>query len=135
MTFLKYENVYVYSAWKLWLAYGIAIALAAASVGLALITIWVSKASFSDNFSTIFRVARGADVSVVIQTQDMTGEDPLPSYLSKARVRLGGDTGASAGKRGESSSSPSIFRESPRPGTPEAVSERGSLVSHNDSGA
>ena len=90
-----YHNIYAYSEWKLWLAYSIAILLAAIAVFVGLVAMILNGASYSNNFSTVFRVARSAEINVTIEGDDEDGRDPLPSYLSKAQVRLSRTLGTS----------------------------------------
>ena len=52
-----------------------------------MVAIFFNGASYSDNFSTIFRVARGAEIEV-IRDEDLDGKDPLPRHLSKAPIWL-----------------------------------------------
>ena len=79
----------MYSARKLWIAYGTAIALATLAVMVGLNALMQNGASFSNNFSTIFRAARGAIVSAEPREKDLDGKDPLPAYLSRSLVWLG----------------------------------------------
>ena len=88
VTLLKSHNVYAYTAWKLGVAYGIAIGLTTISVIYGMTITLLSGRSYSDNFSTVFRAARGASVSVPIPDEDLDGADPLPRYLSKACIWL-----------------------------------------------
>jgi hypothetical protein len=44
--------------------------------------------SYSDSFSTIFRVSRTAELSAEVEEKDGTGRDPLPAYLEHARLEL-----------------------------------------------
>lgn len=70
-------------------AYGVATLLAGLAVLVGLVAILLNGASYSNSFSTVFRVARGAEVNTRIKDDDMDGKDPLPEYLSKSEVRLG----------------------------------------------
>lgn len=88
MTFHRYHNVYSYAAHKLWLPYGIALALTTLVVIAGLATMFLNHASYSSNFSTILRAAHGAQLSTEIQEGDAHGQDPLPKYLAEAKVRL-----------------------------------------------
>lgn len=90
VTFHNFHNVYVYSGFKLWISYGVAIALSAIAAVIGLIGLAFNGASYSHNFSTVLRVARGASMSQSIKEQDLDGKDPLPSYLSKAVIWLNG---------------------------------------------
>jgi hypothetical protein len=57
-----------------------------------LIVLILSGASYSDNFSTIFRVSRTAKLSVEVMDQDRSGYDPLPDYLKRARLDIDANT-------------------------------------------
>ena len=92
VTFQKIQNIYVYAAWKLWLAYGIVIALTAIAVIVGLLAMYENGATYSNDFSTIFRVAKGAEVDVMIKAEDLDGKDPLPKYLADARISLANGT-------------------------------------------
>ena len=81
-----YQNMYVYSAIKLWAAYGVAILLASLAVLLGLITMFLNGAAYSQTFSTVFRAARGAGMSEKIRDSDVAGEDPLPKRLATAQI-------------------------------------------------
>lgn len=54
-----------------------------------MITVVLSGASYSHNFSTITRVSRAADLSVEVLDYDGFGADPLPTYLKHARLDVG----------------------------------------------
>ena len=92
VTFHHYHNIYTYEAWKLWLAYGIAIGLATIAVAIGLVVMRLNGASYSDNFSTILRASIGAHVnrhiSVDIMDHHMNGKDPVPEYLEDALVHF-----------------------------------------------
>jgi hypothetical protein len=49
-----------------------------------------SNAAYSNNFSTIFRAARGAQISAEVRDGDLEGKDPLPKYVKKSKVWLPG---------------------------------------------
>ncbi|KXT10354.1 hypothetical protein AC579_9159 [Pseudocercospora musae] len=85
-----YQNVYQYSAVKLWLAYGIAIALTLLGVIFGLIAVITNGASYSDDFSTILRAARYARLSKEVNYCDSDGRDPLPRYLGETTVLFSG---------------------------------------------
>ena len=86
VTHVTFHNVYFYSAFKLWIAYSIALAFAALAVVVGLFSIHVNKASFSNNFSTILRIAKRADTNVNILENDTDGANPLPDYIGNATV-------------------------------------------------
>jgi hypothetical protein len=89
VTFLGYQNVYIYSASQLWLAYGIAIATAIVVLSIGMFVIFANSATYSFNFSSIFLFARGASIDEDLKHEDTSAQDPLPAYWAKARVRYG----------------------------------------------
>ncbi|KAL8964065.1 MAG: hypothetical protein Q9183_004731, partial [Haloplaca sp. 2 TL-2023] len=92
------ESIYIYAASKLWLAYGLAIGAAAIIVFSGLAAMVANHASFSNQFSTIFRLTRGAQLSYEIKEADRSGRNPLPAYAEKVRVKF------SSGPMGEGQS-------------------------------
>lgn len=86
VTLPLYQDIYVYSAIKLWAAYGVAVFLAVLAILLGFVTMLLSGASYSNSFSTIFLAVQGATVSEKIGDHDMAGEDPLPKRLATAQV-------------------------------------------------
>lgn len=82
------ENIYIYAAYKLWLAYGLAVGATALIVLFGIAAIIANHASFSNRFSTILRLSRGAQLSHEINPADLGGRDPLPAYAKKATVRF-----------------------------------------------
>ncbi|KAK0883908.1 hypothetical protein LTR87_002386 [Friedmanniomyces endolithicus] len=88
VTLATLENIYVYAAYKLWLAYGLAIAATALIAACGLAAMMANGASFSDSFSTILRLSRGAQMDRKVQIADLSGRAPLPGYLEEATVRF-----------------------------------------------
>lgn len=86
MTLPAYRNIYVYSEFKLWAAYGAAISLALLTVLLGLVAMLMNGVSYSANFSAVFLAARGAVLSEKVRERDLGGEDPLPKYLKGVQV-------------------------------------------------
>ena len=82
--------MYAYSSEKLWLAYGLAALCTCLIVASGLVTILLSNATYSNDFSTVFRTTREAHISVAMQTSDFSGVDPLPKHLRDAYITLGG---------------------------------------------
>ncbi|KAK3661743.1 hypothetical protein LTR56_000234 [Elasticomyces elasticus] len=79
-------QVYSYDSVKLWAAYGCAIGVSAVAVLLGFWVIFSSGAAYSDNFSTLVRVTRDAEMSVDIALVDRDGKDPLPDYLAESTL-------------------------------------------------
>ncbi|KAL8809732.1 MAG: hypothetical protein Q9223_007882, partial [Gallowayella weberi] len=88
VTFSTRENIYVYSASKLWLAYGLALGTTALIAAFGLLAILANHASFSNKLSTALRLSRGAHMSYEIKQKDLAGRDPLPDYAKKATVKF-----------------------------------------------
>lgn len=82
------ENIYVYAAYKLWLAYGMMVGATALIVFFGIAAMIANDASFSNEFSTILRISRGAQLSHEINRADLSGRDPLPAYAKNATVRF-----------------------------------------------
>ncbi|KAF2109692.1 hypothetical protein BDV96DRAFT_635959 [Lophiotrema nucula] len=82
------EIIYVYRADTLWAAYGAAAFCTLVSVLIGFLSIFICKAPYSNSFSTIFRFAKGAELSTEIVGEDLDGKSPLPRYLEQATVRL-----------------------------------------------
>ena len=78
------ENVYIYAAHKLWLAYGLAIGFTALIAIFGMAAIVANHAPFSNKFSTILRLSRGAQISSEIKQTDLSAQDPLPAYAGEA---------------------------------------------------
>lgn len=73
---------------KLWLAYGIAIALNTGALVFGAIAMLANDATYSNSFSTILLAGHGAKLSVEVADRDKSGNDPLPAYLEKATIKL-----------------------------------------------
>jgi hypothetical protein len=79
-----YHNVYVYNSHKLWLAYSIALASSVIAAAIGLYTMVSNNASYSNEFSTILRVAHQTISEPNIDAED-NGSDPLVKNLAEAR--------------------------------------------------
>lgn len=88
MTFRTYENVYSYSAARLWLIYGPAIFFTTLAVAIGLHSMIMEGVSYSDDFSTIMRATRQAELSASFRESDTGGENPLPKRLEQATVGI-----------------------------------------------
>lgn len=80
-----WHNIYIYNKQTLWVVYGLSIALTIPCVVIAMKTMLRSGASYSSDFSTIFRTAHFAYLPNAME-QDADGQDPLPKRLADARV-------------------------------------------------
>jgi len=83
---VSYHNVYFYSPGTLWLAYGIAILFSSISATVGIVAVYSNGLSYSNDFSTVLRVSRHADMTVEIHSSDIDGSDPLPRYLAKCNI-------------------------------------------------
>ncbi|KAK5121202.1 hypothetical protein LTR85_005686 [Meristemomyces frigidus] len=88
VTTVTSHNIYIYSMYKLWLAYGIAILLTSLAVTQGLLAIHSNGASYSMSFSTIMRSTWIAELSVNALEQDRECKHPLPQDLAKATMSL-----------------------------------------------
>ncbi|USW49231.1 hypothetical protein Slin15195_G025500 [Septoria linicola] len=79
-----YGNVYSYASDKLWLAYGIAIGVCVLNLVIGMLSVVRTRASFTDNFSTIVRVARNASIEADMHEDSLPGKDPLPKRIGNA---------------------------------------------------
>ncbi|KAM0721362.1 hypothetical protein Q7P37_002286 [Cladosporium fusiforme] len=77
-----YHNVYIYTPYKLWLSYGAALAAATITVAIGLCVVISQGASYSNDFSTVLRVARHALLEPEIDAAD-DGRDPLTRSLAE----------------------------------------------------
>ncbi|KAL9632579.1 MAG: hypothetical protein Q9204_003730 [Flavoplaca sp. TL-2023a] len=90
-----YQTVYSYNHSTLWIAYGLSILFSALAAIAGIVVIILGGASYSNQFSTVVRVAKTGDldVDIVDQKSDGFGRDPLPDYLEHARLDMWGDRG------------------------------------------
>jgi len=54
----------------------------------------LNGASFSNNFSTILRMAWHAEMSTEVTVEDSDGRDPLPAHLAEACLSLSSAAGS-----------------------------------------
>ncbi|KAF7189635.1 hypothetical protein HII31_09079 [Pseudocercospora fuligena] len=85
--------------------------------------ILLNNAAYSDDFSTILRLARGAQLSTSMHPADADGKDPLPAYLKSAKVIFAAKGGSSIELRKSSSNDSLISTLSWRKGKPENVDD------------
>ena len=79
----------MYASQRLWVAYGIAVGFAVVTSAVGIRALIANGVSYSQDFSTVLRVARGASISEAVQPDDVDGKDPLPKYLKKSKIWLG----------------------------------------------
>lgn len=89
VTLHNVQNVYVCSPGRLWLAYGITIFFAGVVSMIGLWALLDTGVSYSSDFSSVFRIGRGASIDVKADQEDMNGKDPLPKYLASAHIWFG----------------------------------------------
>jgi hypothetical protein len=85
------RNTYSYSQRNLLLSYGIALFLTLLASISGCMAIFHNGASYTHKFSTILRTTTG--LGELVEKNDRAGADPLPKYLSRARVDLGRSDG------------------------------------------
>jgi hypothetical protein len=83
---VTFRNVYVYSPLKLWLAYGLALFFATGAVFTGFALMYKNQASYSNNFSTVLRTTRNAQISADFSKRDYSGVDPLSSRIANSVV-------------------------------------------------
>ncbi|KAI0890984.1 hypothetical protein F4806DRAFT_507047, partial [Annulohypoxylon nitens] len=89
VTKTMYEPIYDYSAVQLWISYGIAIFISLFASICGVIALRSNGASYSSDFSTIYRVAFSVVLNTTMRLDDTDGADPLPKYLGDANFQLG----------------------------------------------
>ncbi|OQE10102.1 hypothetical protein PENFLA_c093G02106 [Penicillium flavigenum] len=93
VTINSYRNIYIYTRSVLWAAYGTALGVTALCVTAGILLYLSTDGSYSSKFSTIFRVTRGAMVSVDLSMKDYSGLDPLPDHIANAEITTGYNQG------------------------------------------
>lgn len=88
MTRATYHTIYTYAQLELWLAYGLAIGSSTLACLIGYIALVGNGAAFSNDFSTILRTTKHAELTVELKDGDTAGHDPLPKYLANAKVRF-----------------------------------------------
>jgi hypothetical protein len=88
ITLSHFRNIYSYSQRNLLLSYSIALFLTLLASIAGCIAIYWNGASYTQKFSTILRTT--SSLGQVVAENDRAGADPLPRYLARARVKLGG---------------------------------------------
>ncbi|KAI0206812.1 hypothetical protein F4808DRAFT_454730 [Astrocystis sublimbata] len=85
-----YALEYGYNANQLWTAYGVAIAITLVSICIGFMAIGGNGATYSNDFSSVYRITHQAILSVTMQQEDTDATNPLPNYLGKSYLRLVG---------------------------------------------
>jgi hypothetical protein len=80
--------IYKYTAWHLWLAYGVGLLAAALIVFLGFAAISANGASYSTKFSTYLRTAPLSIIDEVLSDDKDTGGDPLPRDVARRMMML-----------------------------------------------
>lgn len=86
VTTWHYENVYKYDRRLLWKTYGLSVASATLAVIGGMVALLLKGASYSDDFSTVFRISQAARISVNLEERDELGHAPLPKRLKNVTV-------------------------------------------------
>jgi hypothetical protein len=77
----------VYTWWRLIIPYAAALLLSLLATAIGAAALIANGVSYSQNFSTIVRSTRNADLKgSTLTAADTTGVDPLPDHLAKARI-------------------------------------------------
>ena len=90
--------VYIYSARRLWLAYGLGLVL---TLLVAIVGCWnviSADASYTNRFSTVLRTTRGLELDALVATDYRNGEDPVPRAIKRARLDIGGSFDVNAAR-------------------------------------
>jgi hypothetical protein len=87
VTVTTWPQVYDYAARTLLITYGTVILLCLTAVMVGLGTIFATSTSYSNNFSTILRATRNADISHPVEDRD-DGRDPLPLVIAQATITI-----------------------------------------------
>lgn len=82
-------NIYKYTAWHLWLAYGIGLLATAVILILGFIAIAANGGPYSTRFSTYLRTTLWSRIEEVLSEGSDTGADPLPRDVAREKVLLG----------------------------------------------
>ena len=108
------------------MSYGIALFLTLLASIAGCTAIFFNGASYTHKFSTVLRTT--TELGELVAKNDRTGADPLPKYLSRARVDLGRSNHASLELRGRANSpgerSAMIGSDKDLPKEPGTVSQR-----------
>ena len=96
VTVLTPQNAYSYNPRNLAIAYGLSLGFSAIAVVAGLICIFGAQGSFSTTFSTILRTTRGPQLESLVQTPETHGRDPVPSRLSRTKIVLKQQSGATS---------------------------------------
>ncbi|KAJ4327132.1 hypothetical protein N0V84_002394 [Fusarium piperis] len=88
VAFSTMHPVYIYARSRLWVAYGLGITCSTLTVCIGMLAIYMNGASFSNTFSTLLRLGRGASLSSEIEKVDLDDRDPLPEYIKGMKIKL-----------------------------------------------
>ena len=108
------------------MSYGIALFLTLLASIAGCTAIFFNGASYTHKFSTVLRTT--TELGELVAKNDRTGADPLPKYLSRARVDLGRSKHTSPESRGRANSpgerSAMVSSDKDLPKEPGIVSQR-----------
>jgi hypothetical protein len=83
------QNRYVYTWWRLVLPYVAALALSFLATLIGAWALFANGASYTQNFSTILRTTRNADLQgTTLSGADTSGADPLHQHVGDAKIDL-----------------------------------------------
>jgi len=90
VTTTTYRNLYVYSASILWISYGLAIGATLLSVLTGFFAAIRNQGTYSNSFSTVFRVTHNVSLSAPLDVRDTDGKSPVRKYVEDIAVGFGG---------------------------------------------
>ncbi len=80
-------QIYMYHPADLYIAYGIGLLCTLLCLGLGINAIIKNGSTFSNNFSSILRSTRNPELNTIIQVDEFSGSDPLPSHTAKSTIK------------------------------------------------
>jgi hypothetical protein len=81
------QNRYVYTWWRLIVPYAAALLLSLLATAIGAGALLANGVSYAQNFSTIVRTTRNAQLhGTTLTTADTSGADPLPQHLANASI-------------------------------------------------
>jgi hypothetical protein len=81
-----YQQLYVYTEFKVLLAYRLALCVSTIGVFIGLAAMTSNGMAYSNQLSTVLRTSRYARITTPVHPDDADGRDPLPTYLTKMNI-------------------------------------------------
>jgi len=82
------QNYYIYNAYRLWIAYGLAIAFTTFAVGTGILAIFENEGTYTHDFSTVLRIMHSGKLTVDLDDKNTDARGPLSDKLASAVVTL-----------------------------------------------